>query len=144
MKQSRPLDPFYKDAFCRAVTGHTCSELFQMLSDRCITPIDRKENLKIGRDMPRSDGEKLVDRYEIFMSSSFGVPLVEQSVEKLFEDFERFVAWERHIHPRDQGYSSHKDYWEPTYDKIERAYFEGNEDKIKRSIMELVDKILHD
>jgi hypothetical protein len=134
---------FYKDDFCRAVTGYTPSELHDTVEKEFVAPVDEKINLSVGRDMPRDMGEEIADHYMIFMSAQFRIPLVDQPTEKLHSAFSKFRAWERQIHPRNDC-PQHRDYWEPTYDRIERAHTQGDENGIKEGIIELVDKILHD
>lgn len=140
-----PREPevFYKDAFCKAVTGYTDSELRDMVSKGVVNPVDEKINLSVGRDMPRSQADETIDRFAVFMSMSLSIPLINKPIEELYTDFRKFRSWEEHVHPR-QTFTAHAAYWGPTYREIEEAHRNGDGEGIKQGIITLVDQILHD
>lgn len=130
---------FYKDDLCQALCGRTVSELLSGISTGYVHPVQNR----ILRDQPLNEGEKLLERQDIFMATEFRLPIKPLSMDELYGFFCKFRDWERHVHPRGQ-FSLHRDYWEPTYDQIELAHEEGDETGLKEGIVALIDQILHD
>ncbi len=130
---------FYKGDFCRTVCGHTDDELRTIIRDGYVEPLAQQR----GFDEPRSDSDKLVDNYMTFMAASFQFPLLDISIEDLYEAFRKFREYEEHIHPRSQ-FSGHEECWGPIYRKIEEAFQSKDYHNFKQGIIDLVDMIIHD
>ncbi|MBI4599315.1 hypothetical protein HY732_00145 [Candidatus Uhrbacteria bacterium] len=136
--------PFYKDKFCEAVTGYTDRVLRERISEGYVTPQDHAIDSIAGHDMPRSSGEVIADRLNVFMDTPFKIPLRDVPIDELYAAFKRFKEWEEYVHPRDNGFELHENYWGPAYRAIEDAYAVQDERGVKLAIMDLVDKIIHD
>lgn len=136
-------ETFYKDDLCLAVTGFTQSELFAMIDGDFIIPTDTNLQFGFGRDVPRDKSDKLVDRFELFMNTRIMIPLRQIPVSKLYEMAERFRRYEQYVHPQENS-GNQREYYDPSYEKIKKAYREGDEVGIKVAILDLIDKILHD
>ncbi|HIG97154.1 MAG TPA: hypothetical protein HA230_02310 [Candidatus Aenigmarchaeota archaeon] len=132
-------DIFYKADFCRAVTGHTDSELRGIVSRDYIDPVTKSR----GFDMPRSGGDVFVDRFALFMGTTFQFPLVDLPRDQLYEIFQRFRTYEEEVHPR-REFSNHDAFYAPLYRDIEAAYQTGDVEELKGAISALVDGIVHD
>ena len=141
ISQEKP-EIFYKEAFCKAVCGHTDHELIDF-GRQAVSGIDSKFMPRGGRDMPRDPSEVVVDRLEVFMNTVVPIPLLDLSLDTLYESFSKFRDYERHIHPRD-SFPHHEPYWGPTYEAAERAYQNGDETAFKEQLGVLIDKIMHD
>ena len=133
-------EPFYRDAFCRAVTGRTDSEW------RAIVREDYTEPVTLTRmqpNVPITHGERFVQNFEAFMGASVRSAILDIPVAELYGVFERFRDYERSIHPRDES-----PLYIPTYDArygaVESAYNSGDNKEFKLSLQDLVDLIIHD
>jgi len=129
---------FYKAGFCRAVTGHTDSELRDMVSRDYIDPVTKSR----GFDMPRSDSDVFVDRFALFMGSAFRFPLI-GTMDQLYGFFQRFRAYKEKAHPR-REFPRVDAFYAPLYRDIEAAYQTGDEEEFKEAISALVNGIVHD
>lgn len=134
---------FFKDKFCKAVTGYTDKELRDMVTRRYVDPADNVLETSIGHDMPRDGADQVADKYMIFMGAQYQLSLLDLPVESLYESFAKFRRWEEYVHPRPRFYD-HEKYWGPTYRRIEEAFQARDEQAVKDGIVDLVDQILHD
>ena len=139
MSADKSKEVFYKDALCKALTGHTPMEL----RDACSEEVAELDLL--AADAPRTLGEVFVDHRILFMTLSFNVRFLPLPKQQMFELFQKFKAWESYVHPRDttppHPYAA---YFEPTYDLIERAYSAGDDRRFVEGLTGLIDQIIHD
>ena len=138
MAKSNSPQPFGWDEFCREITGKDKTELVRMAGDQVVGTLDC-----LLSDKPRIASEALVDRMELFQNFQFELPGLTVSFEEAYAAFSKLRTWETAIHPRNQ-FPHHTQYWDPTYDSIERAYLTGNQEGFKAGIKRLLDKIIHD
>ncbi len=131
---------FYKDRFCKAVTGRTDSEWRDVIRG------DYTEPTTLARMQPNTPitvEERFVQNFETFMSATFTVPILDLPIKDLYDMFERFRNYERNMHPRDE-FTMYVGTYDRRYGAVEQAYKLDDTKGFRKALQELVDLIIHD
>ena len=133
-------EPFWKDDFCKAVTGRTDAEWRALVTERYVEPTTLA---RMQPNVPITPGERFVQNYEAFIGTFVMPPILDLTRAELYGVFERFRDYERSVHPRDE-FPLYLGNYDVRYDAIERAYASGNTEEFKVVLQDLVDLIIHD
>lgn len=133
-------EPFYKDRFCKAVTGLTDDEWRDVVRTGHIDPTTLA---RMQENVPVSPDEHFVQRFETFMSSFVITPILDLPREELYEAFERFRDYERSVHPR-ADFPTYVPTYDRRYQLVEETYRSNDMESFKVALQTLVDFIIHD
>jgi len=145
-------EPYGYHDFIKDVTGFTFHELMDRVEQSkefklvvsALSKNDIKPKTKTPEDIETTRAaNKIANSWLTYMFTKFedccAVP-----IEKAYTCYQKFRNREEYINPSDDPrFAEHRSHYDPIYDKIEKAYREGNVTEFKKGIDELVDLLMH-